>query len=163
MNKKIRVICCGNPLRGDDGAGCEICRILKEAGLGSHVEVIDGGISGINLLPLFSHCRAVIVVDAVLTDREPGRVKWFEPDDIRKGKPIHMSSHEFNPSTLLRMAEMLNGPQPLPAIFFLGIDILPPPAGFSETLSPAVRKGLPLAAEKIISKIRSLENDAPRP
>ena len=151
----IRVICCGNPFRGDDAAGLEVFRYLKKESFPGHVEIIEGGILGINLLPLFDGCDGLILVDSVLMDETPGHIQWFAVADIMAGEPARMSSHEMNPARLMALWRRLNGNPAGMKILFLGIIILEP-AYFSDVISPDVKLGALKAAGQIKNKIRSL-------
>jgi len=151
----IRVICCGNPFRGDDAAGLEVFKQLKKEPFPNHVEIIEGGILGINLLSLFHSCYRVILVDSVLMNKNPGHIQWFTMADVLAKEPARISNHEINPAQLMTLWYQLNGNQALMNILFIGIVILEP-RHLSDTISPEIKIGAVRAAHEIKNKIRSL-------
>ncbi len=155
-NPKIRIVCCGNPYRGDDGAGYGICKMLKKEKFPDHIEIIDGGIQGLNLLPVLDGCDTLILVDSVMTDKAPGHVQWFSAESIIAQASPAFSGHEMNPAQLFSLWAGLNGKAALSKVSFLGI-VIPPPAGLSGKVSPAVEKGMNTAFKCILEKIRSID------
>ncbi|MCP3900006.1 MAG: hydrogenase maturation protease [Desulfobacteraceae bacterium] len=151
----VRVICCGNPLRGDDGIGLEVFRLLKKEHLPSHVEIFDGGILGINLLSLFQGCQKIILVDSVLMDKAPGHIQWFTMGDLLKTGNSRISNHEINPAQLMTLWHQLYGDSAVLNILLLGIVILDP-IHLSDVICPEIKQSAVHAANEIKSKIRSL-------
>jgi hydrogenase maturation protease len=68
----MRIICCGNPERGDDGAGPLVARRLRD--LGVEAETRTGEAS--ELLEAWRGADHVVVVDAVETGAPAGTV-WM--------------------------------------------------------------------------------------
>ena len=85
----INIICFGNPLCADDGAGHAVFRQLQaeleaKPEWRCSVQLFYGGNSGQRALPYFMNCSYVIVVDAIL-DRarhEPGRIYRLTAEDL---------------------------------------------------------------------------------
>ncbi len=69
-----RIICVGNRLLDSDDAGLRVHDRLARAALPPGVELIDGGLRGLDLLPLLGDCRRVVFVDAVAGFAAPGTV-----------------------------------------------------------------------------------------
>ncbi len=151
----IRVICCGNPLRGDDGIGLEVFRLLNKELFPSHVEIIEGGILGINLLPLFQSGHKIILVDSVLMDKPPGHIQWFTMADLLKTKTARISNHEINPAQLMTLWHQLYGDSVVLNILLLGIVILDP-IHLSEVICPEIRQSAVQAVNEIKDEIRNL-------
>ncbi len=131
--------------------------MLNKEKFPEHIEIIDGGTQGLNLLPVLDGCDTLIMVDSVLTDKPPGHVQWFSADSLPAQTPWAFSGHEMNPAQLFSLWTKLNGKAALSNILFLGI-IIPPPTGLSATLSPAVEKGINTAFTCILEKIRSIDS-----
>lgn len=74
----IRIICVGNRYVSSDSAGPEVYDQLVERDLPAGVEVVDGGLSGLNLLGLVEESDRVIFVDTVAGFGEPGEVMLVE-------------------------------------------------------------------------------------
>ncbi len=68
------VVGVGNDLRGDDAAGLAVVRLLSERLPAGVVSLHEHGGDGLGLLALWQPADDVVVVDAVLSDGDPGRV-----------------------------------------------------------------------------------------
>jgi hydrogenase maturation protease len=148
MTSRVVVGCVGNVLRGDDGFGPAVAERLTDMPDG--VEVMETGIGGIALLQeLIAGCDGLILVDAVDRGEAPGTVFVIEPEvlDSEHVADVHLA----NPERVLTMAKSM--------------DVLPErvrivgcqPAELDELgagLSPAVRRGVNLAAERVRETIR---------
>lgn len=152
MEKRIRVACCGNPLRGDDAAGIEVFKRLKLKDLPKNVELIDGGTAGIGLLPLFSGCSSVILVDGVIMDKDPGHVQWFSSDEIMAQNPVKISNHEMGLEHVLRIWHDIKGSNAGPNISILGISIENTELRYN-TLSAPVIAGVNRASEEVFERL----------
>jgi hydrogenase maturation protease len=77
---KILVAGIGNVFLGDDGFGVAVVNRLKQKQLGSHVEVVDFGIRGMDLAyALMGDYELVILVDALPRGGPIGSVYVLEP------------------------------------------------------------------------------------
>jgi hydrogenase maturation protease len=77
----VLIACFGNVLRGDDGFGAVVARLLLERPPPDGVHVLDIGIGGIHLVQeLLDPVDALVVVDAVDIGRPPGTVVVLHPD-----------------------------------------------------------------------------------
>ncbi|MBK7051174.1 MAG: hydrogenase maturation protease [Rhodoferax sp.] len=70
MNSAI--ICIGNRLMVDDSAGLMVYDQLKQRCLPDTIEVIEGGLMGLNLLPFLERGGRVVFVDNVRGFTRPG-------------------------------------------------------------------------------------------
>jgi len=93
--KKTKIIGCGSMLMGDDAVGCIIAQKLREMDLPGNVEVIEAGTPGINLLNLMEPGERVIIVDAVVTGKEPGTLHIYTEEDLPKPKQMPISAHQL--------------------------------------------------------------------
>lgn len=86
------VIGVGNRWRRDDAAGLEVVEALR-----SHVDdsvvLVESDGEPTRLLDAFALAPQVIMVDAVVTRREPGTVHRFTDVDLPDGIGIGQSSH----------------------------------------------------------------------
>ncbi len=77
-----RIICIGNQfLRGDD-FGSRVYLQLARRSLPEDVQVIDGGIAGLDLLSFFDECEELIFVDNLGKDLPPEEVIDLEGNDL---------------------------------------------------------------------------------
>ena len=60
-----RIICIGNLLYPPDSAGPKVFKLLSQQHLPEHIELVDGGLGGLNLLPCLEGVKRVIFVDAI--------------------------------------------------------------------------------------------------
>lgn len=80
--KKIVILGVGNYLLKDEGIGIHVINHIKELELPSHIEVIDGGTIGIDIIYVIEDAYKLIVVDAVDAGCEPGTIFKFSPEEI---------------------------------------------------------------------------------
>ncbi|CAO5170597.1 hydrogenase maturation protease [Frankia sp. AiPs1] len=76
------VIGCGNPLRGDDGAGPLLVRQLAQTGVPAGVRLVDGGTAGLDTAFAMRGARRVLIVDAARTGAAPGTVVRVPADRL---------------------------------------------------------------------------------
>ncbi len=83
-----RVIACGNPLMGNDGAGIAVLHLLLELNPG--IDAVDGGAGGLGLIPLMEGYEKIVIVDAMVGIGERiGEVHIFrEPPPVRHGSIV---------------------------------------------------------------------------
>ena len=77
-----RIICVGNRMSANDNAGPLVYDRLTENGSCS-VEIVDGGLAGLDLMPLFEGQSHVVVVDSTLETTSPGGVSVLSGDSVR--------------------------------------------------------------------------------
>jgi hydrogenase maturation protease len=71
----MRIICCGTPYRGDDGAGLVVAERLHQLGIG--VSTCTG--EATDLLQAMNGAEEVLVVDAVITGAPAGTIhEWHD-------------------------------------------------------------------------------------
>ena len=103
--ERLLVAGVGNVLRGDDGFGPAVARLLMGR-LPAGVDVIETGIGGIALLQeLMAGCAGLILIDAVDRGAAPGTVFLLEPD-VPKGEHVP-DIHLANPDRVLTMAKTM--------------------------------------------------------
>ena len=76
----VRIVCVGNRLVEHDSAGPAVFDYLTSKGVPAGVELIDGGLAGLDLLPLTEQPGLVIFVDTVQYSGIPGKVLLFKAD-----------------------------------------------------------------------------------
>jgi len=77
----VRIVCAGNRFSPEDSFGPQVYDHLMTQTLAPGLELIDGGLSGIDLLPCFEDARRVVVVDRINGFGEEGvlqRIEWVE-------------------------------------------------------------------------------------
>lgn len=94
----VAVIGCGNPTRGDDGAGPAVIRRLTAGPLGRmvpQVRLFDAGTDGLAVLFAARGCQTLIIVDACRSGAEPGAVFEVPVDELDTPVQPALGTHEF--------------------------------------------------------------------
>lgn len=95
----------GNPLYGDDGAGIEALRLFEARyRCPPGLEVVDGGTQGLPLLGIIEDVPALVIVDAVVGQAEPGTVVELEAADLVGGSGLKLSEHQVDIREVLALA-----------------------------------------------------------
>ncbi|MBS1143771.1 MAG: Peptidase hydrogen uptake protein [Proteobacteria bacterium] len=81
MSDRMRILCFGNPLHGDDGFGPTVALALKRANLPAEIKVIECGTRGLDALHFFADCPHVVVVDA-MAGNQPGKLHLLKPESV---------------------------------------------------------------------------------
>ena len=139
IEAELLVIGYGNPVRRDDGAGPRVAEAIEELKLPGVRTIACQQLSPEDADPI-SRARKVIFVDAAV-DKTDG--VHFRP--LVPGETTQLMAHSADPRTMLALARDVFGH--CPEAWWLTI-----PAentGFSEELSPSVRRSLKEAVEKI--------------
>ena len=77
------IICIGNRFVPEDAAGPAVFDRLREMSPApAGIEIIDGGLAGLNLLPLLERGGRVVFVDAVRGFSGPGEVVLLDQQEI---------------------------------------------------------------------------------
>lgn len=135
------VIGYGNPLRADDGVGCEVAQRLA-ADCADDVEVMSTLQLTPELAEPISRARLVVFVDARVGG-EPGRIDCRVVSPLANGSGAF--SHDVDPSALLALAGMVYGASPPASVVSIaGADF-----GYGCGLSPKVQSVLPAAVRRV--------------
>ena len=136
VSRKTAIVCVGNELRADDGAGPAVARLLAGA---VPWDVYDTGTAPENFLTKIvkGEPDSVVVVDALHLGAEPGTIRALDPDDLTGQGP---STHGPAPLAFLRLLQAMRPCR----CTVLGIQ----PAGtdFGAPMSPPVRRAVELIA-----------------
>ncbi|KML68574.1 HyaD/HybD family hydrogenase maturation endopeptidase [Pectobacterium peruviense] len=98
----ILVLGIGNLLLGDEAVGVRIIEALEQRyRLPEHVEVLDGGTSGMELMDVMANRDHLIVADAVLADSPPGSVVELHDEEIPAFFTRKVSPHQLGLSDVL--------------------------------------------------------------
>lgn len=154
--RPLLVLGVGNVYYGDEGAGVHLVHYLRSKyAFPPHVEIVDGGTLGWQLLNLIAEYEHVVLVDAVAAP--PGRVYRFGrdevPAEIGYGK---LSSHEWEVPDLLTAMEV-HGDLPDVTIVAIGVDPLEFGGGeVGVTLSEPIRSRMEALATVTLQELRRL-------
>jgi hydrogenase maturation protease len=151
VTPKITLIGLGNILLQDEGVGVHAIRhIQKRYETPPELEIVDGGTSGLDLLPFIEGRDRVLFVDAVRFDQEPGHIGILENEEIPALFPVKSSLHHLGLTDVLATAHLL-GTLP-PEICLIGVQ--PYSLGTDLELSPRLQDRLEDLVEQVIAKLQ---------
>jgi hydrogenase maturation protease len=153
----VLVLALGNVLLRDDGVGLELLRELQlRYGGDPRVALVDGGTQGVALLGVLSSRRALLVLDALAADGEPGSVS-ITRDPLKHATPRGFGAHGANATGLLASAELLGDLPTDLALVGVTPGKLETGIGLSEPVQRAIPEALELAAktlEAMLARVR---------
>lgn len=79
-----QIICIGNRLVEDDAAGLAVYDRLKSRTLPDNIKIVEGGLAGLNLLPLLETGGRVVFVDAVSGFTSEGNIVILDQQVLLK-------------------------------------------------------------------------------
>jgi len=141
MMQKKRIICVGNRYRPDDSAGPLVYDQLVSNGLPEDIEVIDGGLAGLNLLRFTHGADRVVFIDAVNGFKPSGGVIVLDAKDASRHADA-VFGHNAGLSYCLRVLPEVHDGK-LPEIFVVGIEGTTNP----EKILRAAEMGLKIASQ----------------
>lgn len=150
----VAVVGLGNVLVGDDAFGPYVVRLF-EAGYdtGPEVRVLDLGTPGLDLVPHLEGLDALIVVDTVSADAEPGTIRLYHKDALL-ARPAPPRTNPHQPGvkeTLLRLEVEGAGPRNV-----LLVGVVPERTETGVGLTPAVRAAAEEALAVIVAELERL-------
>lgn len=145
MSDRLRILCFGNDLHGDDGFGPALGAALRRRGPPADVAIVDCGIRGLDAVQFFSDCAEVVVVDALLGS-QPGRLHDLPADAV---PPEAGRGHGSGLGDLLRSLPVLL--ERLPAIRVLAAETAAC-TPFRPGLSPALAAAVETAAARLAAR-----------
>jgi len=148
--ERILILGVGNILLGDEGVGIHAIRELEKTALPPHVDLIDGGTAGLDLLDLMRGYERVIIIDAVEAGAEPGTIFRFTPEEVTsETSALPLSLHQTEVLKVLQLAAFVG--RPLPRIIIYGIQ--PEVMDWSTELSSALRASLAKLVDAVLKEI----------
>ena len=81
--RDLAILGVGNILEKDDAVAVYATRYLElNYDFNPKVDIINGGVEGINLLNMFMEYRHIIILDAIEIDDEPGSIYHIPSDKL---------------------------------------------------------------------------------
>ncbi len=152
--KPFLVLGIGNILLSDEGIGVRVIEQMQTVSIPEHVEIVDGGTSGVDLLDILADRDAVIVVDAVDADCRPGTVLRFGIDQLMQMEDPYISMHEVGIAETVMMTQQL-GCAPKEVIVF---GIQPEKIECGLELSKTLEQAAQEVVELVLNEINRLES-----
>jgi len=131
----------GNILNCDEGLGVLALKQLDTqlTFKPPELELLDGGVLGLNLLMIVEDCSHLLLMDAVDAGKSPGTVIELEKEQIPLYAGVKLSQHQVTFQEVLGLANM-RGKLP-PYLHLVGVQ--PQNLEIGLGLSDAVREALP--------------------
>ncbi len=151
MAPKVTLIGLGNLLLQDEGVGIHAIRAI-EAGYQADpgLEIVDGGTSGLDLLPYIEGRDRVLFVDAVNFRQEPGYIGVLENQEVPTLFATKSSLHHMGLMDVLAAAQLLDiAPQ---EVCLIGIQPHTIETGLE--LSDLLQAKLPELLARIIARLQ---------
>ena len=151
MQPTILVLGLGNTLLRDDGLGIRaVERLTAEYELPAEVEVLDGGVMGLDLLSRLEGITALLIVDAIRAGRPPGTPIRLEGDAIPTALAQKMSMHQAGLQDLLAVSA-LRGTLPQRVVLY-GLE--PEIIGWGIELSPNIAPQIDKLVASVVQELR---------
>ncbi|MBN1157097.1 hydrogenase maturation protease [Candidatus Woesearchaeota archaeon] len=147
MKRKVFFI--GNPLGGDDGIGPYLFKELKKHPKLKGFDMLELGVIGLDLISYVEDDDRLIIVDAVHSEKDIGKVVVLKEEDLLK-KPLVVSQHDFGIEETMEVLRMFK--PGLKAVNIIGINVKRIRA-FADKLSDEIMKKMPEIKEEVIERI----------
>jgi hydrogenase maturation protease len=151
VQAKVTLLGLGNLLMRDEGVGVQAVQAVEERyEIPPDLEIVDGGTSGLDLLPYIEGRDRVLFVDAVNFGREPGHIGVLENREIPALFARKDSLHHLGLMDVLATAQLL---EVTPREICL-IGVQPQSLEIGLELSELLQARMDLLVDRIITKLR---------
>ena len=134
----------------DEGVGIHAVRRLRSRyHLPENIELIDGGTSGFDLLPLLEDADQLIIIDALRCDRAPGTVVLLKNEEVPAFFRTKLSPHQVGLADVLAM---LSFKGTAPASVTL-VGVVPSEMSLGMELSPVVSRSMDQLLATVIEEL----------
>lgn len=135
----------GNLLLSDEGFGVHAMLVLREQ-IGDQTDIIfvDGGVLGLDLLPLVEDTTHLLILDALDAGLQPGSVVELTGDQIPAFSQIKLSEHQLGFQEVIGLARFRGN---LPPVMHL-IGVQPGDTRLGLDMSRAVTQAVPHVVER---------------
>jgi len=140
------IICIGNRFVAADAAGPAVFDRLREMVLPQGVDLVEGGLAGLNLLPFLENGGRVVFVDAVCGFAGPGEMVLLTEREITgTTSQVHYDHGAGLPYVLAVLPQVADG-EPPEEIFLVGLE----GECSMETIDQAARLSIAVAANGLM-------------
>ncbi len=149
--EKALILGVGNLILKDEGVGVHLARGLDREDFPPEVEIIDGGTSTLDLLPVICETDRIIVIDALKAGGRPGTIYRVFPEDIMHVPDRPLSIHQLGLLDVILMARQLGGD---PYVVIFGVE--PKEISWGLDLTREVEDSLPKIVEAIFGELKGM-------
>ena len=149
---KIALLGIGNILEKDDGVAIYATQYLqKNYTFSPSIEIINGGVEGINLLNLFMEYEEILILDAIEIEDEPGSI-YHIPSEKLTGYGLNSGgAHEIGVLQCFDILELMAKPLPKSSV----IGIVPAEIDVAIALSKSIEEKFLTYIETIIKILQT--------
>ena len=151
---KTLVIGLGNPILGDDGVGWRIAEhVRSQIDPNLPVDVDYLSLGGISLMEHLIGYERAILIDAVISDKEPGSILVSKLGDIPDYSAFHITSaHDTSLQNAMKLGRDMGAqlPEDVTVIGIAAKHIY----DFSEELSPSVAEAIPKVTQIVVDLLK---------
>ncbi|MDD2922563.1 MAG: HyaD/HybD family hydrogenase maturation endopeptidase [Anaerolineales bacterium] len=106
---KTLVLGVGNTLMSDEGVGVHVIeRLLAGFVIPEEVQVLDGGVLGMDLLYYLEGIENLLLIDTVETRKEPGTIIRLENDEVPAFLSMKISPHQVGVPDMLAASRLMD-------------------------------------------------------
>ena len=135
-DSKFVILGIGNVLQKDDGIGVYAAEhLLHNYTFLPEINIINGGVEGINLLDIFIENKEVVILDTIALNDEPGSIYNIPAQELGGYGLNSGSAHEIGVLQCLDMLDLQGKPRPKSNI----IAIIPQEIAFEFALSDTLQ------------------------
>ncbi len=143
----------GNIFLGDDGFGPEVIRYVPRESVDPRVQVVDYGIRGMHLAyDLLDGCAALVLIDAIPNQGEPGTLHIFEADHENVSTTAGLDAHAMDPGAVFASLNALGGTPPHTVVIGCEVANVQDGIGLSEVVAAAV-PGAVRAVQSVVADL----------
>lgn len=136
---RVRILCLGNQLLADDGAGPAVAALLRSEGRVPGCEIMESSAAGLGWIDDIVGVDRLILVDAIVTGRAaPGTVHILHEDDLGKGYGTNPHTMSLGAAVALARQLGLDAPSEVLVLAIEAADV----ETFGAPMSEAVRRGV---------------------
>ncbi len=133
---KIAVLGVGNILEYDDGVAIYATSYLeKNYTFSPNIDIINGGVEGINLLNLFMEYEHIIILDAIEIDDEPGSIYHIPSHELTGYGLNSGGAHEIGVLQCFDILELMGKDSPHSSVLGIIPKTIDVKIGLSDVLS----------------------------
>lgn len=155
--KAVTVLGVGNILWQDEGFGVRVIETLQRRyRFPEHVQVLDGGTLGMDLLPYLTGTRRLLIVDAIDGGGAPGTLYRLAGDEVDAYFQEKLSVHELGVKDVLAALSVIG--EPMEAVVVMGVQ--PASLEMSLDLSPCTSAMLDETVEAVLKELEAWQSAA---
>jgi len=133
--KKIAVLGVGNILQFDDGVAIYATKYLqKNYSFEPSIDIIDGGVEGINLLNLFMKYDYILILDAIEIDDQAGSIYHIPSHELTGYGLNSGGAHEIGVLQCFDILELMNKDIPESSVVGIVPNLIDVHIGLSQTM-----------------------------